>query len=134
MNKRIETQFSNVNMLVVEDYDFSMEIIVEMLRLMGIEPDTAVNGEEAVEKAKMHTYDLILMDILMPKMDGYEATKQIRNLNIDQPIITALSAGMQQSDKKKWLDAGMNDILIKPLTLIDLESYLKQKLFTKIVK
>lgn len=134
MKKQLESLFSDVKMLVVEDYDFSMEIIVEMLRLMGIEPDTANNGEEAVEKVKHQKYDLILMDLLMPKMDGYEATRFIRKLPIEQPIITALTAGVQQIDQKKCLDAGMNDFLIKPLTLIDLEAYLKQHLAQKLVR
>ncbi|MBA3816349.1 MAG: response regulator [Parachlamydiaceae bacterium] len=131
--KKFETKFTDVKMLIVEDYDFSMEILVEMLRLMGIEPDTAKNGEEAIEKAKIKKYDLILMDILMPKVDGYEATMSIRKLSIEQPIITALTASVQEEDKKKCLDAGMNDFLAKPMNIDALENHLKHHLSSKLV-
>lgn len=132
--KKLDTSFADVNLLVVEDYEFSVEILVEMLRLMGIEPDVARNGEEAFEKAKHKHYDIILMDILMPKIDGYESTRLIRELPIKQPIITALTAGVQQNEQKKCIDAGMDDFLSKPLILFDLENHLKKHLATKIVK
>lgn len=132
--KKLDTSFTNAHVLVAEDYDISVEIITEMLRLMGIEPDIARDGEETVNKAKKKDYDLILMDILMPKIDGYEATKLIRELKIRQPIITALTAGVQLSDKKKCLDAGMDDFLNKPLILLDLEKHLKKHLYNKIAQ
>jgi len=132
--KKFETTFADVKMLVVEDYNFSMEIIVEMLRMMGIEPDMASNGEEAIEKAKHKKYDLILMDLLMPKVDGYEATMSIRKLPIEQPIITALTANAQEEDKKRCFNAGMNNFLSKPLSMDALENHLKQHLLSKLVK
>lgn len=134
MIKKIETFFPNTQVLVVEDYEFNLEIIVEMLKMMGIEPDVAANGEEAVEKVKSKNYDIILMDVLMPKMDGYQASKIIRSLSIPQPIILALTASVQPQDKKKCLDAGMNDFINKPMEFEDLEKALKQHLSSKVAK
>lgn len=134
MTKKVESFFPNAQVLVVEDYEFNLEIIVEMLKLMRIEPDVALNGVEAVEKAKLKHYDIILMDVLMPIMDGYQATQLIRQLPISQPIIIALTASILLQDKKKCQDAGMDDFLYKPLEFDVLEKAMNQYLPSKVNK
>lgn len=131
--KKVESFFPNAAVLVVEDYEFNLEIIVEMLRLMGIKADVATDGEEAVEIVKRKNFDLILMDVLMPKMDGYQATTIIRQLPIPQPIILALTASVLIQDKRKCQEAGMNDFINKPLQFDDLEKTLKKYLSEKLV-
>ena len=113
--------YPHIKVLVVEDYDLNLEIIVEMLRILGIEPDTAVSGKEAIEKVERSSYDLILMDIKMPEMDGYEATKKIRSMPIRQPQIFALTASGVVSDMEDFVNSGMEDYLIKPIEVSDLK-------------
>ena len=113
--------YPHIKVLVVEDYDLNLEIIVEMLRILGIEPDTAVSGKEAIEKVERSPYDLILMDIKMPEMDGYEATKKIRSMPIRQPQIFALTASGVVSDMEDFVNSGMEDYLIKPIEVSDLK-------------
>jgi CheY-like chemotaxis protein len=102
--------------LLAEDNTTNQEIVVGLLENSGINIDIANNGKEAVEKFKnnIDKYELILMDIQMPIMDGYEATSQIRTQNKDIPII-ALSANAMQIDREKTKQAGMNEHLNKPI-------------------
>jgi len=102
--------------LVVEDNILNQEVISGMLSLSGIVVDIAVNGIEAIEKFKVKkdVYELILMDIRMPLMDGYEATRHIRELDKQIPII-ALSANALKEDAIKSKQVGMNEHLNKPI-------------------
>lgn len=105
--------------LVAEDIELNQFLVKTMLESWGGSVDIAVNGKEAVEKVKDNTYDLILMDIQMPEMDGITATKHIRELNNNEkaniPII-AFTANTLQGDAKLYKDAGMNDYITKPYT------------------
>ena len=100
--------------LLVEDNDINQEVATEMLRQIGVQTELAENGLFAVENAQRLTFDLILMDIQMPIMDGYQACKAIREFNPTVPIV-ALTAAAMVEDKNKALAAGMNDHLTKPL-------------------
>ncbi|WP_052501706.1 response regulator [Thiomicrospira microaerophila] len=100
--------------LLVEDNEINQEVAGEMLRQTGVRFEVAENGQVAVDKARDQKFDLILMDIQMPVMDGYLATKAIREFNPTIPII-ALTAAAMVEDKNKALAAGMNDHLAKPL-------------------
>ena len=87
--------------------------------------DLASNGEEAIAAVEKKTYDIILMDVQMPIMDGLTATRAIRKSHTsDQLPIIALTANVQQEDKENCLKAGMNDFLTKPLEFERLESTL----------
>jgi CheY-like chemotaxis protein len=103
---------------VVEDVDINLEITVEMLRNMDIAVETAQNGREAVDMVKTGNYDIVFMDIQMPVMDGYEATREIRHLHKDGapglPII-AMTAHASGGDRDKSFAAGMNEHLTKPI-------------------
>ena len=119
-----EDNYSNLEILIVEDVELNREYEKEMLNnFFNIICDTAVNGKEAVEMAKKKKYDVILMDMRMPVMDGLEATKEIRKFDPDIPII-CMSANVYKEDKMAAEEAGMNDFIEKPLEKKDIESRL----------
>lgn len=107
-----------VKILLVEDNKENYEMMMRRLRGRGFEVTLAVDGEEAVEKARLEEPDLILMDIRLPGQDGYAATRQIRELSddgvADVPII-ALTAHALTDDKDRALAAGCNDHHAKPV-------------------
>jgi signal transduction histidine kinase/BarA-like signal transduction histidine kinase len=105
--------------LLVEDNEINQEIMLEFLKESNLDIDVANNGQIALQKAKKNSYELILMDIQMPIMDGYEATKQIRNLNINTPII-ALTANTMKEHIDKACNVGMNEYLLKPIDIHNL--------------
>jgi len=100
--------------LLVEDNRVNVIVAKSLLKKLGLKPDVAVNGEEAVQMATEDTFDLILMDCQMPVMDGYEATRQLRRLGVGTPIV-ALTANAMPGDREKCLAAGMDDYITKPL-------------------
>ena len=102
--------------LLVEDNSINQQVATEFLEIAGMKVDLAINGREAVEKTHANNYDLILMDIQMPEMDGLEATRRIRADNSQQQIpVVAMTAHAMASDREKSLSAGMNDHLTKPI-------------------
>ena len=126
--------FTGKKLLVVEDNDLNLEIASTLLKEAGFEVDTAENGKIAVEKveaASAGRYDLILMDIQMPEMDGYEATRRIRALpdakKAALPIV-AMTANAFEDDRKNALHAGMNGHIAKPLDIQKLFQVLSELL------
>lgn len=112
--------FEGKKILLVDDNDFNREITVEILSGYGFIVDTAVNGQDALQKietASAGDYDLILMDIQMPVMDGLEATRKIRALTTENSCIpiVAMTADAFAEDRVRALDAGMNDHVSKPV-------------------
>ena len=120
------TNFKGRHILLVEDNELNREIAQEILREYGFRVDTAENGEVAVEKvstAAPGSYDLVLMDVQMPVMDGYTATRKIRAL--DDPAraklpILAMTANAFDEDRRNALESGMNGFLSKPIVIGDL--------------
>lgn len=108
-----------LQLLVVEDGDTSREVAVGVLRNLGLQADAVANGAEAVEAMRSYPYHLVLMDVEMPEMDGFEATRTIRNpaslaLNPNVPIV-AMTAHAMNGDREKCLLAGMTDYVSKPM-------------------
>jgi len=112
--------------MVAEDSPINQKVIVKMLMKMGYRPDTVADGCEVLQVLKIRHYDLILMDINMPEMDGITATKEIRRLwpAAEQPHIVAVTAFAMESDRETCLEAGMNDYIAKPVLKKDLETIL----------
>ena len=104
-----------LKILVAEDNAVNQKLISILLKNLGCEVDLVTNGEEAVEKAKMNHYDLCLMDIMMPVIGGYEATRRIRNHGDRELPIIALTAAAMKGDREEAVHAGMDDYLVKPL-------------------
>lgn len=105
--------------LLVEDVEVNQMVVNGMLANLGLSADWAENGQIAVEKATEGFYDLILMDIQMPVMDGYEASQKIRDFqaehSLPQTPIIALTAHAMKGDMERCFEAGMNDYLTKPI-------------------
>ena len=112
---------TNKKVLLVEDNELNFEIAKTVLEEAGFRVDGASNGKEAVDKASNNTYDVILMDIQMPIMDGYEATKELRRLGNRAPII-AMTANAFSEDKKKAKEVGMDAYIPKPIDVNKLVS------------
>lgn len=120
----------NVKVLLVEDNDINRLYAKSILQTWKCITDIAENGLIAIEKLKNNAYDVILMDVQMPVMDGYEATKAIRMMShpVGSTPIVALTANATKNDIEKCLIAGMNDYLSKPFTPEDLYQMLFEKL------
>lgn len=129
--KRDRLHFEKINkrILVAEDIELNQFLVRTSLESWGCQVDIAGNGLEAIKKVKQSDYDLILMDIQMPEMDGLTATRHIREMaDTDKahlPII-AFTANALKGDSKQYIDAGMNDYIIKP--------YTEDKLHEKIIE
>lgn len=118
-NTPVEMTLEGVKLLLVEDYVFNIKVAANFFKRWKIEFDVAENGLEAVKMSKEKYYDVILMDIQMPVMDGYEATTEIRKFNTEIPIL-ALTASATIDDKYKSLEVQMDDYLTKPFNPKDL--------------
>lgn len=115
----------SLRILVAEDNRVNQEVIRRMLINLGCTPTLVADGSEAVGAVREATYDLILMDMQMPVLDGVAATKQIRELEgIEQPRIVALTANALRTDRDLCIQAGMDDFLAKPVRLDDLRDLL----------
>ena len=126
----------DLQVLVAEDSEVNQFIIRELLAKWGIEIAVAANGLEAVEAFKQREFDLILMDIQMPEMDGLEATRKIRSLQSEEGVhpdceIVGLSAHAMSGDRERYMAEGMVDYLTKPIRTEELgktlEACLKKK-------
>jgi CheY-like chemotaxis protein len=116
---------SDHRVLLVEDNRVNRMVALGLMKKMGLAADEAQNGQEAVEAVSRKRYDLVLMDVQMPVMDGFDATRRIRELEEESrqngsgqaplPII-AMTAHAMQGDRERCLEAGMDDYLAKPIS------------------
>jgi signal transduction histidine kinase/DNA-binding response OmpR family regulator len=114
-----------LRILLAEDNTVNQQIALLVLESMGYRADVASNGGEAVESVSRLPYDLVLMDVQMPEMDGLEATRRIRSRAVaDQPRIVAMTANAMQGDREECLAAGMDDYLAKPIRAEELAAAL----------
>ena len=115
-----------LHILVAEDNPVNQMVATKLLSKLGCTTKVANNGAEAIERLQTEKFDLILMDCMMPEVDGYEATRRIRAMDNDYakiPIV-AFTANAMQSDQKACIDAGMDDFLDKPVTLARMQATL----------
>jgi len=102
--------------LLVEDNEVNQIVASKMIKRVGLSVDIAGNGVEALAMLENNCYELIFMDLHMPDMDGYEATRNIRHLQIQTPII-AITAVTDKTVEQYCIDAGMNDFVAKPIIM-----------------
>lgn len=115
-----------IRILLAEDNMINQKLAERILEIFGYQIDIADNGKIAFEMMQKNHYDMILMDVMMPEMDGLESTRTIRS-NIDsnlQPIIIAVTANALKGDRELCIDAGMNDYISKPINTDELKSLL----------
>jgi CheY-like chemotaxis protein len=112
-----------LNVLVVDDNVINQKVAVKMLQRLKLQPDVVDDGLQAVHAVKSKQYDLVLMDVQMPVMDGLEATRAIRAFEEGKThtIIVAVTANAIQGDKERCLQSGMDDYLPKPIKQQDIE-------------
>jgi two-component system, sensor histidine kinase and response regulator len=111
----VEARRSEARILLAEDNKINQMVIVSMLKKLGfVHVDIAQDGVEALDKAAAATYDMILMDCLMPNLDGYAATRELRRRGATLPIL-AITANVMAEDVDNCLTAGMNEHLHKPV-------------------
>jgi PAS domain S-box-containing protein len=113
-----------LRLLLVEDNAMNRKVVSKLLEGLGIHADEATDGQQAVDAVEARPYDVVLMDIHMPRMDGFEAARTIRHRHPSVPRIIALTADAMPEDRQKCLDAGMDDYLSKPVRQADLERVL----------
>lgn len=133
---RIEDQLSTIipmrdlprplRILLAEDNEVNQRVALKMLEKIGYQADIAANGTEVLQALEHRDYDLILMDIQMPEMDGLEASKKIRKKWTNGPKIIAMTAHALEGDREECLNAGMDDYISKPVRLEELQSKLNQ--------
>jgi len=117
-----------LSILLVEDNPVNQRVAISMLKHLDYGADIARNGLEALSMMEKKAYDIILMDIQMPDMDGLEATRCIRNSKIQkQPHIIAMTAYALDGDREAFLEAGMNDYLSKPIKIEELKRAIENR-------
>ncbi len=109
-----------LRILLAEDNRVNQQVALKLLERLGYRADATANGLEVLEAFRRQHYDLILMDVQMPEMDGLETTRRIRKEFNDQPYIVALTASALAKDREACMDAGMDDYLSKPFRINDL--------------
>jgi len=119
-------QGESLYILLAEDNRVNQDVAQAILAKAGHRVDIVENGRKAVEAVRRNTYDAVLMDVQMPGMDGLEATGHIREQNIQQPYIVAMTANAMAEDREACLAAGMDDYISKPMKLTDLVQVLEK--------
>ncbi|MDD0851990.1 cache domain-containing protein [Halobacteriovorax sp. GB3] len=131
VNEQWEDQIKGLRILIAEDNPVNLKLIKKLLEKRGLSPDIALNGQEAVDAALLNDYDMILMDIQMPILDGMNASLKIREFVGSTPFIVALTANMEEVTKEECYKSGMNYFVSKPIKKDKLkeivEVYTKEK-------
>jgi len=132
-HKKFESRdLSQIRILLVEDNFFNQRVALEILETEFFSVDVANNGQEAIDAIFTDKYDLVLMDIQMPKIDGYEATRRIRKVpHLKSIPIIAMTAHAMKGDRELCLDAGMNDYITKPINRHQLSEMIQKWIHNK---
>ena len=117
-----------LNILLAEDIRVNQKVALRIFKRLGYEADLATNGKEVLEALHRQSYDVVFMDVQMPEMDGFEATRAIREewQNDSRPWIIAMTANAMRGDREKCLEVGMNDYISKPIQIEAIERSLRQ--------
>jgi len=108
--------------LVVEDNPTNLQVVLMVLQALGYAPDTAENGQTGIEMAEKGAYDLILLDVQLPDIDGWAVARHLRQYVRDKPLsIVAITAGVTPDDRQRCFDSGMDDFVMKPFKISTLK-------------
>ena len=110
----------DLRLLVAEDNPVNRKVVLQLLGRMGYRADWAGNGQEVLEALHKQEYDVVLMDLQMPVLDGIAATRELRSRTLEQPWVVALTANTFEEDRQSCFEAGMDDFLAKPIRSRDL--------------
>lgn len=123
----LQSNISSLRILLAEDKSFNRKVILSMLTKLGYKADIAINGREVLEFLQKSSYDVILMDIRMPEMDGIEATRIIRDNEAirNRPVIIAVTASALKEDRDRYFSIGIDDYISKPIQLNELNRVLQ---------
>ncbi|MCX6236231.1 MAG: response regulator [Bacteroidia bacterium] len=124
----LTTSFAEIyplKILIAEDNMINQKLIEKVLQKLGYLPDTAYDGIQVLDSLKEKVYDVILMDVQMPVMDGFETTLVVRQMTIVQPYIIAMTANAMSNDRDECIKIGMNDYIAKPMRLAEIMKILK---------
>ncbi len=119
-------EFFPLKILLAEDDSTNQDVEIRILNKLGYYPDLAQNGREVLQITETKTYDLILMDVQMPEIDGREVTRMLRKRQGPQPVIAAITANAMQGDKEECLDSGMDEYLAKPVSFKKLSALIEK--------
>ena len=119
-------EFFPLKILLAEDDSTNQDVEIRILNKLGYYPDLAQNGKEVLQITETNNYDLILMDVQMPEVDGREVTRILRKRKGAQPVIAAITANAMQGDKEECLKAGMDDFLAKPISFKKLAALIER--------
>ena len=119
-------QERGVRVLVVNDYADNVESMAMLLRLYGHEVETALGGPAALRAARANPPEVVLLDISMPGMNGYEVARQLRSMFQDRVVLIALTAHGFEEDKRRCLEAGFDRHLVKPADPVKVEQLLRE--------
>ena len=117
---------THLRVLLAEDNEINQRITLRLLEKLGVPADAVVNGREAVQALEKRKYDLVLMDCQMPRMDGFEATRRIRESGSPHVPIVAVTANAMSGDRERCIREGMNDYVSKPVELGPLAEVLEK--------
>jgi CheY-like chemotaxis protein len=124
---RAATGLGSLRILLAEDNLSNQKVILAILKRLGHEADAVANGKEALHALECRHYDVVLMDVKMPEMDGLEATRIIRQRWLDKgPKVIAITAYALRGDREKCLEAGMDDYISKPIRMEELAQILSK--------
>lgn len=123
----VREKYKDKSILIVDDNTINIKVLISLLKIYGIEPDTAESGQKSIDMVAKKKYDVIFMDYMMPEMNGIEATQNIRNLNVtwaQTAIIVACTADAVKGSSEYLMANGMNDYICKPIVIDDLQKKL----------
>ena len=116
----------NLNILVVDDNRVIRELVTRQLAKLGCQSETAVDGKDALDKLSLKTYDVVLMDVQMPEMDGITATQELRRLEKESGKHTTVIALTGHGSRLECIEAGMDDYIAKPMNIATLKGTLQR--------
>jgi len=126
--EEVRKEVKPLRILIAEDNVINQKLILRILKSIGYGGEVVNSGKEVVEKVRSSRYDVVFMDVQMPEMDGFEATKKIHETVPKEqwPIIIAMTAHALQGDRERCLEAGMDDYMSKPILIEDVRKCLER--------